>query len=192
VKKLALGCSLSTLLIVLGVLTAALWGGSCYVTLTGEEVRVESAWTRLENACLHRIDLAGELLAIGRQVSAIPRDDLDRLADALDRSSELVASPEVLARPEAAETFEDAQDQLVSAVGALLEGHGAQLDQRAPEAMRRLRAQYAQVDERVAEAEGQLDQAVEQYNRAVTGFPHRAVATLLGFDNRVFAPPHAR
>jgi hypothetical protein len=163
------------------------WFGATYVTLTREDVHVESAWARLENASLHRIDLASELLAIGRGVSAVPPEALDRLTATLDHCAELVASPELLTAPDSAAAFEQAQAELALAVGDILDRYGARLDRRAPEAMERLRAQYDHVCTRVEEAQAQLDEAADRYNRTVTAFPHRAVAALLGFEGRVFA-----
>lgn len=190
--KLALGCSASTLLIVAAVLAAVVWGGSSYVALTRADVRVGFAWSGLENACLHRSDLARELVRIGRSVPGIPAETLDRLSDVVARSEESVAGPDVLRQEEAAAEFARAQAELAAEVERLLATHGAQFEARAPHAVARLRGQYGYVCERLEEARTRLDDAVLGYNRAVGGFPHRTVAALLGFDGRVVVPEAER
>ena len=182
--KTLVGCSVTPLVLTGAVLAALIWGGSTYVRLTRDEVRLEQAWAQMENAWLHRRQLVPDLVDLASETSAAGSHALADLSASSDLALSFVVSPELLDDPARCRAFLMAQDRLQADVANLLDRYGGVLDRHAPGPIARIRGQLDVTGERLDEARERFNEAVEAYNDSLGRFPQRFVAPLFDFRMR--------
>ena len=182
--KTLVGCSVTPRVLTGAVLAALVWGGSTYVRLTRDEVRLEQAWAQMENVWLHRRQLVPDLVDLAGETSAAGSHALADLAASADQATSFVVTPELLDDPERCRAFLMAQDRLQEDVSRLLAEFGDVLDRHAPGPVARIRGQLDVTDERLDGARQRFNQAVGAYNESLGRFPQRLLAPLFDFRSR--------
>jgi LemA protein len=177
-KGLLIGCGAAVLGVVLLLVLAA--AGS-YNKLVGLDEKVDSAWSQVENVYQRRSDLIPNLVETVKGAAQFERDTFTAVTEARAKAGQVTMS----GSPENAEQlrqFQEAQDQLSSALSRLLVVVERYPELRATEAFRDLQSQLEGTENRIAVERMRFNEAAREYNTARRTFPAVLVASLMGFD----------
>jgi LemA protein len=156
------------------------WGVSAYVKITREQVALDQAWSRVENAFLHRNDLLPDLVTGLRRDRNVDPEAVARIADGTERVSRYIVSPGLLTDSEELRDYLEIQDGLTATLKSLLE------DCDRPrscggEHLAILRTQIEHTQQQIIAGRKDLNEALDRYNDRLGGFPESVVAGFLGF-----------
>lgn len=178
------GCSFTSL-IGTGLAVAAIaWTASSYVGLARREVALEQAWSGVENACLHRVDLASDLLAVLRRTDHGAAEEVRRIEALRDEASRFVATPRLLDQADRCRAYQTLHEGLASELEALFPLLDRRLPPRDAEAIAGVREQLEDTAARLADARGRYDRAARTYNEYLSGFPERVLGPWFGFREK--------
>lgn len=183
--KTLVGCSVTPLVLTGLALAAIVWGAGSYVGITKQEVRVEQAWSQMENAWLHRKLMIPDLFDLARAAGVADDERMATWTEMEDRVAEFVLTPALLDDDERFREFLEAQSRLQGAVQDLLERHGDEIERYSPDVYERLAGQMQAAGARLDEGRRKFNAAVEEYNRSISRYPRKIVATVFDFRPRV-------
>jgi len=181
-KGILIGCGV----LVLGaVLLLVVAGAGSYNRLVGLDEQVESAWSQVENVYQRRSDLIPNLVETVKGAAEFERDTFTAVTEARSKAGQTTLS----GAPENAEQlrqFEQAQDQLSSALSRLLVVVERYPELRATEAFRDLQAQLEGTENRITVERMRFNEAARDYNTARRRFPTVVIAGMMGFDDKPY------
>jgi LemA protein len=146
--------------------------GCGYNTLQSLDEEVKGAWGEVQNQYQRRADLVPNLVATVKGAAKFEQDTLTQVIEARSNATATKIDPEMLNNPEAFKKFEQAQNQLSSALSRLLV-----VVERYPELKANQNFQNLQARKRYVER-------VAQYNTEVRSFPTNLTAKFLGLNVR--------
>jgi LemA protein len=180
-KKGLLGCAV--VLGVLGLLAVlSLWGS--YNRLVQLDEAVKSAWAQVENVYQRRADLIPNLVETVKGARDFERETLTAVVEARAKVGQVTFKGLPDAQQLAA--FQQAQDQLSSALSRLLVVVERYPELRATEAFRDLQAQLEGTENRIAVERKRFNEAAQAYNTYRRRFPQVLIANFLGFPERPY------
>jgi len=176
-------------LVVLGVVALAVilalwWFVSVGNGLVARELAVREAWAQVQNVYQRRADLVPNLVEVVRGFAAQERTVLEEVTRARASVAGIQVTPEVLRDPEALRKFQDAQAELGGALGRLLAVVERYPDLKSNQNFLALQSQLEGTENRIAVERRRYNEAVREYNTAVSRFPGSLVASLRGFSTR--------
>jgi LemA protein len=168
--------SLTTLLIL---------SGCGYNQIQGLDEQVKAAWSEVQNQYQRRADLVPNLVATVKGAANFEQSTLTQVVEARSKATSVNVDPNVINNPEAFKRFEQAQNQLSSALSRLLVVVERYPELKANQNFRDLQAQLEGTENRIAVARKRYIESVAEYNKAVRYFPTNLTAKyLLGLDVR--------
>ncbi|HVR29963.1 MAG TPA: LemA family protein [Thermoanaerobaculia bacterium] len=176
------GCG-AVVVLALVVLVATAAGS--YNRLVGLDEGVDTAWSQVENVYQRRGDLIPNLVETVKGAAAFERDTFTAVTEARARAGQVTLS----GAPENAEQlrqFEQAQDQLSSALSRLLVVVERYPELRATEAFRDLQAQLEGTENRISVERMRFNEAAREYNTARRRFPTVIIAPIMGFEQKPY------
>jgi LemA protein len=169
-----------TIAIVAGLL---LLGGTCALTYN-KLVRLDQAakaqWAQVENAYQRRADLIPNLVETVKGAAAFERDTLIAVTNARAKVGQVTMPEDITSNPEALRQYQQAQDQLGSALGRLLVVSEAYPNLTATQAFRDLQAQLEGTENRITVERMRFNEAARDFNSVRASFPTSVVASLFG------------
>ena len=180
-SKVLIGCGV---LIVGGVLLAALIGGGVYNNLVSLDEGVSSAWSQVENVYQRRADLIPNLVATVRGASDFERGTLEAVVEARAKVGQV--NLQGVPSAEQFQQFQSAQDGLSSALSRLLVVVERYPELRATEGYRDLQAQLEGSENRITVERMRFNEAAKAYNTARRRFPAALFAGMMGFGERAY------
>lgn len=163
------------------VLVAASSLTSCnYNSLVEQQQSVDQAWAEVENQYQRRADLIPNLVSTVKGYAAHESSTFEKVTQARAQATAININAEDL-NEETLAKFQDAQNQLSSALKSLLAVSEAYPDLKANENFKDLQVQLEGTENRVTTARGRYTQAVQQYNTAIKKFPTNIYAGWFGF-----------
>ena len=189
-KKLAIGCGALLVLGFIGLLIAAVAGGS-YNRLVRLEQAANTAWAQVQTDYQRRADLVPNLVATVQGAANFEK------STACWKSREARASvgkiqPHQRAAPNDPEqlaAFDKAQGQLSSALSRLLVVVERYPDLKANNNFVDLQAQLEGTENRIAVARRDFNQAAQGYNTAIKSFPGQLFTRPLAAFTRSLTSP---
>ena len=180
---------MKTGLIVLGVIVLIVVGGIGWAVginnqLVAHEQGVNEKWAQVQNVYQRRADLVPNLVEVVRGFAAQERAVLEEVTRARASVAGIQATPEVLRDPEALRKFQDAQAALGGALGRLLAVVERYPDLKSNQNFLALQSQLEGTENRIAVERRRYNEAVREYNTAVSRFPGSLVASLRGLSAR--------
>jgi LemA protein len=169
------------------VITAAflLLAGCGYNELQGLDENVKAAWGEVQNQYQRRADLVPNLVSTVKGAAQFEQDTLQKVIDARAQATAVKLDADALSNPETFRKFEQAQQQLSSALSRLLVVVERYPELKANQNFRDLQAQLEGTENRIAVARKRYVESVAEYNKAVRYFPTNLTAKyLLGLDVR--------
>lgn len=177
-----IGCiAVAAILVIL-----ALVGVGSYNGLVSAEEAVDSQWSQVENVYQRRADLIPNLVATVRGSAAFERETLQAVVEARSRVGQVAAGPGITDDPQAFQRFQQAQDQLSSALSRLLVVVERYPELRSTEAFQNLMVQIEGAENRIATERRRYNEVAEGYNAQVRRFPAALFAGLMGFERKEY------
>ncbi len=163
--------------VVVVLLGAYVIAGS-YNKLVRLEQDVQSQWAQVENVYQRRADLVPNLVATVKGAADFEKSTLLAVAEARARVGQLpLAAPR---DPAGLQRFQQAQDQLGSALSRLLVVSEQYPDLKATANFRDLQAELAGTENRIAVERMRFNEAAQAFNTARDSFPTVVVAKMFG------------
>jgi LemA protein len=159
-----------------------LFGGTCvsrYNKLVALDQAATAQWAQVENVYQRRADLVPNLVETVRGAAKFEKDTITAVTEARSR----VGQVSMKGPPESAEAFQQyqqAQDQLGSALSRLLVVAEAYPNLTATQNFRDLQAQLEGTENRIAVERMRYNDAARAFNTARATFPNSVVATIFG------------
>lgn len=176
-------------LVVAGVLVLlVLWGIGSYNGLVTAQQQVDASWAQVQSAYQRRADLIPNLVATVRGSAAFERETLTDVVEARARVGQVTpqATAEILNNPQQFQQFQQAQDQLSSALSRLLVVVERYPELRSTAAFQDLMNQLEGTENRINVERNRFNQAVQSYNTRIKRFPTALFAGIFGFTARPY------
>jgi LemA protein len=175
-----------TLLILAGVVVGALvvCGGcsaSTYNRLVGLDQAVQAQWAQVENAYQRRADLVPNLVETVKGAAKFERETLTAVVEARSKATQVTAGTGgAPSDPAALQRFQNAQDQLGSALSRLLVVVERYPELKATQNFRDLQAQLEGTENRISVERMRFNEAAREFNATRQSFPTVLFAGLFG------------
>src|SRR5262245_55554210 len=182
--KLGLGCIgiLVVLVVILGISFAGTYNK--LVTL-GQDV--DKSWSEVENQYQRRADLVPNLVATVQGEANFEKETLTAVTEARASVGRATITPgQAPADPETLARYQQAQDQLGSALQRLLVVSERYPELKANQNFRDLQAQLEGTENRITVARGRFNDSAQQYNTVLKKFPTNMLAGLFGFKEKPY------
>ncbi|MDE6303799.1 MAG: LemA family protein [Paramuribaculum sp.] len=155
---------------------------SCnYNSLVDKQQSVEQSWAEVENQYQRRADLIPNLVATVKGYATHESETLEKVTEARAKATSINITADNL-NEETLAKFQQAQNELTSALKSLLAVSEAYPDLKANENFKDLQVQLEGTENRVATARSRYTEAVMTYNSAIKKFPTVIYAGWFGFD----------
>lgn len=181
-KKTVLGCGIAAvlgLLLVVGVVALYLVG--VYNGLVASEQSVEAQWAQVENVYQRRADLVPNLVSTVRGAADFEQQTLQNVIEARAKVGQMQVSEEILNDPQRFAQFEQAQDQLSSALSRLLVVVERYPQLRSVEAFRDLMTQLEGTENRISVERRRFNEAAREFNTRVKKVPQVWLISTFGW-----------
>jgi LemA protein len=180
-----------TLLLVVGAVVALLLlavgcSVSSYNGLVALDQEVQKQWAQVENVYQRRADLVPNLVETVKGSAKFERETLKEVVEARSRAVQATPSGAPPATPEQLSRFQQAQDQLGSALSRLMVVVERYPDLKSTQNFRDLQAQLEGTENRIAVERMRFNEAAQAYNTKLKRFPTVLIAGLLGFKERPY------
>lgn len=163
------------------LLSAASGLSSCnYNTLVEEQQSVDQTWAEVENQYQRRADLIPNLVNTVKGYSTHESETLEKVVQARARATSININADDLDE-ETLKKFQDAQNDLSSALKSLLAVTEAYPDLKANTNFLNLQAQLEGTENRITIARRNYTEAVRSYNTSIKKFPTNIYAGWFGF-----------
>ena len=172
------GCGIA--LVVLALVLVG-WAYSVYNGLVGAEQQVEGQWANVESAYQRRADLVPNLVATVKGAAAFEQDTLNQVIAARSRVGQMTVGPEVLDDPQRFAQFQQAQDQLSSALSRLLVVVERYPELKAVANFTDLQHQLEGTENRINVERNRFNEVARAYNTMVKRVPAAWFVRLLGW-----------
>ena len=182
-KKYGFGClGVVALLLIFTVI------GGCgtYNRLVGLQQGVDGRWSDVQNQYQRRADLIPNLVQTVSGAANFEKSTLTEIVNARAAVGKVQVNSQSPSNEEEFRRFEQAQNQLSSALSRLLVVVERYPELKANNNFRDLQAQLEGTENRVAVERKRFNDAVQSYNTAVKSMPTRLWAGILGFQAKPF------
>jgi LemA protein len=165
-------------------LAAAVLGlsGCGYNQLQQKDEGVKAAWSEVVNQYQRRADLIPNLVNTVKGYAAQEQRVLVEVTQARAQVGSIQVTPEVLNNPELFKKYQDAQNQLTSALKSLFSVTENYPQLKSDQNFRDLQSQIEGTENRITVARNRYIQAVQDYNVTVRTFPNNLTAKWFGFQ----------
>jgi len=176
-------------LVVAGVLVLlVLWGIGAYNGLVGSQQAVEAQWAQVQNVYQRRADLIPNLVRTVQGSANFERGTLQDVVEARSRVGQVSpqASADILSDPAKFQQFQQAQDQLSSALSRLLVVVERYPELRSTAAFQDLMNQLEGTENRIVVERRRFNEVAQDYNTRIKRFPTALFANIFGFAPRPY------
>src|SRR5436853_834217 len=167
---------------VLVVLVLGLYVAGSYNGLVRLDQATEAQWAQVENTYQRRADLVPNLVETVKGASNFEKETLTAVTEARAKVGQVTsgAVQNVVNDPAAFERFQQAQDQLSSALSRLMVVVERYPDLKATQNFRDLQSQLEGTENRIAVERMRFNEAAQAFNTKRNSFPTVLVAGLFG------------
>jgi LemA protein len=167
------------------IIVLAIAGG--YNHLVRLSQATDSSWAQVENDYQRRADLIPNLVSTVSGAANFEKSTLEAVTDARASVGRVqINSTSAPTDPQKLAQFQQAQDQLGSALSRLLVVSENYPQLRATENFRDLQAQLEGTENRIAVARRDFNDAVQAYDTAVRSFPAVFYAGMFGYKDKPY------
>ena len=181
----SMGCVVGGVIVAVLALVL-LWGVGSYNGLVGSRESVDSQWAQVESAYQRRADLIPNLVATVKGSAQFEQDTLTRVVEARSRVGQVSAGSDVLNNPERFAEFQQAQDQLSSALSRLLVVVERYPDLKSTQAFQDLMNQLEGTENRINVERNRYNEVAQGFNSRVRRFPIALFAGMMGFHPKEY------
>ncbi|WP_295936612.1 LemA family protein [uncultured Alistipes sp.] len=156
-----------------------------YNGLVGKEEGVKTAWSNVETQYQRRADLIPNLVNTVKGYAAHETQTFTEVTEARSKATSINLTADDLT-PEKLAEFQQAQNQVRSALGRLIAISENYPELKANQNFLELQAQLEGTENRIAVARKEFNEVARGYNVSVRRFPTNLVAMLFGFDQKPY------
>jgi len=158
-----------------------------YNAMVAMQETVSSSWAQVENQYQRRYDLIPNLVETVKGYAAHESDVFTGLAEARSKAGGVLqVSDEILDDPEAFKRFQQAQNELGSALQRLLVVTENYPELKANQNFLALQDQLEGTENRIATERKRFNDAVRNYNMFIKMFPRSIIANNAGFREKSY------
>jgi LemA protein len=170
-------------LVVLAAGVVAIWLMGVYNGLVRGQEGVLSQWSQVENVYQRRADLVPNLVRTVKGAADFEQETLQRVVDARSRVGQVssAAAEQLLNDPAKFQQFQQAQDQLSSALSRLLVVVERYPELKSVAAFRDLMTQLEGTENRIAVERRRFNEVARDFNVRLKRFPTRWLVEALGW-----------
>lgn len=173
---------LTPLLIVAAIVFIFYWlFAGVYNTAVEEQEDARKTWADVESAYQRRNDLIDNLVSTVKGAADFERGTLTEVVEARSRATQVNIDPENLSEEQIAQ-FEQAQEQVSSALSRLLVTVERYPELRATSNFQQLQSQLEGTENRINVARNRYNEAVTNYNTYIRKFPNNVVVGMYDFE----------
>lgn len=155
---------------------------SCsYNQMVQKDEAVKAAWAQVENVYQRRADLIPALVKTVKGAANYEKSTLESVINARAKATSITLKPEELT-PENISKYQNAQNELSSALGRLLAISENYPELKANQNFLDLQTQLERTENRISVERMKFNQAVEDYNAYIRKFPNNLIASMFGFQ----------
>lgn len=147
--------------------------------------QVKAGWSQVENQYQRRADLVPNLVETVKGYAAHERETLEAVVEARAKVGSIQVDQSMIDNPAALQQFEQAQEQLGSALQRLMVVVERYPDLKANQNFLALQSQLEGTENRIAVARRDYILAVERYNTEIRTFPGRIWHSILYSDMEI-------
>ncbi|HCA41758.1 MAG TPA: LemA family protein [Bacteroidetes bacterium] len=173
-------------LLITGFLFTVNFSGCGYNDLVTQEEAVNSAWSQVENQYQRRADLIPNLVSSVQGVADFEKSTMTEVTDARSKVGSVNITADDLSDPQKFQQFQQAQDQLSSALSRLLVVAENYPQLKANENFLQLQSQLEGTENRIAVERRRFNEVVQHYNTSVRSFPTLIIAKIFGFNEKQY------
>lgn len=148
-----------------------------------KQENVEGKWAQVENVYQRRADLIPNLVNTVKGYAAHESGTLQAVVDARANATSIKIDANNLT-PEKIQQFQQAQNQLSSALSRLIAVAENYPDLKANQNFLELQAQIEGSENRIAVERRNFNDAVQDYNAYIRKFPQNMMAGMFGFEKK--------
>lgn len=175
---------LAKILIIVGILAViVLWAVGIYNNMVKLDEETQQAWAQVENAYQRRADLIPNLVKTVQGAAEYEKGTLEGVIEARSKATSVQVDPTNLTQENIA-AFQQAQDQLSSALSRLMVVVERYPELKANQNFLELQAQLEGTENRIAVERKKFNEVVQQYNTAIRRFPNNIFAGMFNFDKK--------
>src|SRR5947208_11170209 len=179
------GCLIAAVVVVLifGMYLVGIYNG-----LVGAQQAVESQLGQVQNVYQRRADLIPNLVATVKGAANFEQSTLTQVIEARSRVGQISpqATADILNNPQKFAQFQQAQDQLSSALNHLMVVVERYPQLQAVQAFRDLQVQIEGTENRIAVERRNFNLAAQDYNTRIRRFPAAVFARMMGFQSKAY------
>jgi LemA protein len=181
-KGIVIGCGV---VVLVAVVILAVAGLGSYNGLVQLDEKVQSAWGQVQNVYQRRSDLIPNLVETVKGAAQFEKDTFTAVTEARAKAGQttLAGAPQ---NAEQLQQFQQAQDQLSSALSRLMVVVERYPELKATEAFRDLQSQLEGTENRIAVERMRFNDTAREYNTARRRFPTVLIASIMGFAQRPY------
>jgi LemA protein len=186
-RKIGVGLGCLGVLIIAIVIFGA-WAAGSYNTLVKLDQQVRQSWAQVENVYQRRADLVPNLVETVKGAANFEKETYTAVTEARAKVGQLQVNDKMLTDPEGFAKFQQAQDQLGSALSRLLVTVENYPDLKATKNFRDLQVQLEGTENRIAVERQRYNESAQAFNTKRLSFPMVFVAPLFGgrFAEKVY------
>lgn len=175
---------LTKILIIVGIIAVViLWGVRIYNNMVKLDEETQQAWAQVENAYQRRADLIPNLVKTVQGAAEYEKGTLEGVIEARSKATSVQVDPSNLTEENIA-AFQQAQDQLSSALSRLMVVVERYPELKANQNFLELQAQLEGTENRIAVERKKFNEVVQQYNTTIRRFPNNIFAGMFNFDKK--------
>lgn len=144
--------------------------------------QVKAAWSQVENQYQRRADLIPNLVETVKGFARQEQETLTAVVEARAKATSIQVDASTLDDPQKLQQFQQAQNQLTSALSRLMAVSERYPDLKSNQNFLALQSQLEGTENRIAVARRDFIAAVERYNTEIRTFPGRIWHTLMYSD----------
>lgn len=173
-------------ILILGFGFYRFWAGN-YNAMVVKGESVSSQWAQVQNQYQRRYDLIPNLVATVKGYASHESDVFTNIAEARSKAGGVMQiSDEVLNNPESFERFQQAQNDLGSALQRLLVVTENYPELKADQNFLALQDQLEGTENRISTERKRFNDVVQEYNVFIKQFPRSIIANMSGFTVKAY------
>ena len=176
-RLFGLGC---LAVIIIAVLLLGTWGVGQYNSLVKLDQGVRSQWAQVENVYQRRADLVPNLVETVKGAAEFERETFTAVAEARARVGQITADESLINNPDAFARFQEAQDQLGSAISRLLVTVEKYPELKATQNFSDLQVQLEGTENRITVERQRFNETAREFNTKRMSFPTVLFAGFFG------------
>jgi LemA protein len=168
------------------VLGFFLWGMGIYNGLVKSDEAVRTAWGQVQSQYQRRADLIPNLVNTVKGYAKQEKDVLLGVTEARAKVGQLTVTKDVLEDPQAFARFQQAQDQLSSALSRLLVVSENYPQLKSNQNFLALQDQLEGTENRIAVERQRFNTSVQSFNTQIRSVPTNLIAGMFGFKEKSY------